>query len=283
MSRGYAESWVFPENNFTGTASAGRSAAAGIDRHFLERKTMRLDVFLTTQGIYSSRTRAARAIGEGLVSVDGKTETKGAREVDGSEQIVCLPDPVGYVSRGALKLEFALRHFGIDVSGLRAIDVGASTGGFTEVLLANGAASVTAVDVGSGQLHPRIAADGRVTNLEKTNIRDLEPENAGLFGVLTCDCSFISLKTVLPCCARLMEPGATGIFLIKPQFEVGKGNLGKGGIVKDRKLREAAVAEVVEAAEKAGLLKTGGPVESPVKGGDGNAEYLAVFRRKGGP
>ena len=241
---------------------------------------MRLDVFLTDQGKYSSRTRAARAIAEGLVSIDGKVETKSSREVTGGEEIVCLPDPVAYVSRGALKLEYAIRRFGIDVKGLRAIDVGASTGGFTEVLLKNGAASVTAVDVGSGQLHPRIASDERVVNLEKTDIRSLDPAAAGLFGILTCDCSFISLKAIIPYCAKLMEPDAAGVFLIKPQFEVGKGNLGKGGIVKDKKLRETAVAEVVRAAEKEGLEPAGEVEESPVKGGDGNVEYLAVFRRK---
>ena len=241
---------------------------------------MRLDVFLANKGIYSSRTRAARAVAEGLVSIDGKTETKSAREVSGTENIVCLPDPVAYVSRGALKLEYALDTFGIDVAGKRAIDVGASTGGFTEVLLKKGALSVTAVDVGSGQLHPRIAADERVTVLEKTDVRTLDPSSVGRFGILTCDCSFISLKAVLPHCARLMDQGAAGIFLIKPQFEVGKGKLGKGGVVKDPRLRDNAVSEVIAAAQKEGLEQVGSAAESPIRGGDGNVEYLAVFRKK---
>ena len=240
---------------------------------------MRLDVYLTENGKYASRTRAERAVKSGCVSVNGKTETKCSAEVRDTDEIVCLPDPLRYVSRGALKLEFALESFGIDVKDMRAADVGASTGGFTQVLLERGAASVLAVDVGTDQLAPSIRADSRVTSLEKTDIRNVDPGATGQFDILTCDCSFISLKEILPAAYRLMKSGAPGIFLIKPQFEVGRGKLGKKGVVKDRNAREKAVAEVINAARIAGFETDRPAVASPITGGDGNVEYIILFRK----
>ena len=237
---------------------------------------MRLDVYLAEKGIYASRTRAERAVKEGCVCVNGKVETKPSFEIREEDILECLPDPLSYVSRGALKLDFALRHFGIDVAGKKAIDVGSSTGGFTEVLLERGAMHVTAVDVGKDQLDPKLASNANVTSLEKTDVRTLDPANIGKFAVLTCDCSFISLREILPACAALIEPGGIGVFLIKPQFEAGRKAVGKG-VVKDKKIREKCVADVTAFAESLGLSKLGEPVESPVTGGDGNVEYLAAF------
>ncbi|MBP5313286.1 MAG: TlyA family RNA methyltransferase [Clostridia bacterium] len=241
---------------------------------------MRLDLYLTEKEIYASRTRAERAVKAGCVKVNGATVTKCSAEVSDGDQIECLPDPLRYVSRGALKLEFALDHFGVDVKNKRAVDVGASTGGFTQVLLEKGAASVTAVDVGTGQLDPLLKNDGRVTSLEKTDVRTLDPERTGRFDVLTCDCSFISLKDVLPACGRLMNEGAYGIFLVKPQFEVGPGKIGKNGIVKDPAARRKCVREVTDLAERMGLIAKGPAAESPVAGGDGNVEYLLVLEKR---
>ena len=235
---------------------------------------MRLDVYLAEKGIYASRTRAERAVKAGCVTVNGKTETRCSAEVSEEDSLECLPDPLRYVSRGALKLEFALDRFGIDVKGKRAADVGASTGGFTQVLLERGASGVLALDVGTNQLDPVLREDKRVTSLEKTDVRAVDPEKAGRFEIITCDCSFISLKDILPACKNLMEEGAEGVFLIKPQFEVGPGKIGKKGIVKDKKAREKCVAEVIGFANGIGLRTASPPAESPVTGGDGNVEYL---------
>ena len=244
---------------------------------------MRLDAFLAEMKLYASRTRAERAVKEGCVKINGKVVKKCSYEVSPDDKVECLPDPLRYVSRGALKLEYALKAFGIDVSGLRAIDVGASTGGFTQVLLENGAASVTAVDVGTNQLDPKIAEDPRVLSLEQTDIRTLSPEETGLFDILTCDCSFISLKAIFDACHSLMKDGGSGIFLIKPQFEAGRGAVKKNGIVKDEKTRLACVESVAEAAKATGFEPVGQVLESPVKGGDGNTEYILAVKKRNKP
>lgn len=246
---------------------------------------MRLDRYLTEKGIYKSRTRAANAIAENCVRVNGLPVTKNSYEVSENDVVDALPDPLGYVSRGALKLEFALTHYNIDVNGLTAVDIGASTGGFTEVLLCRGAKKVFSVDVGSGQLDPKIAGDPRVVSLEKTDVRSVDDGLNGTMDFACCDCSFISLKLVLPEALRLMKSGAKGIFLIKPQFEVGKirGAIGKNGVVKDEKIRLAAVKDIVNFAESIGFHVTGTDEkipESPIKGGDGNVEYLMCAIKK---
>jgi len=241
---------------------------------------MRLDLYLTENGKYASRTRAERAVKAGCVKVNGRTETRCSAEVSDADEIACLPDPLKYVSRGGLKLEFALDHFGVDVEGKTAIDVGASTGGFTQVLLERGAANVLAVDVGRDQLDPSLKSDRRVTSLEKTDVRSLDPETTGLFDILTCDCSFISLKEILPAAGRLMKSSSKGIFLIKPQFEVGRAKVGKKGVVKDKSAREKSVAVIIEAAEALGFRASKPAVESPITGGDGNVEYLVLLEKE---
>ncbi len=246
---------------------------------------MRLDIYLTENGIYKSRTRAARAIDEKCVRVNGEIVTKPSFEVADGDKVDALPDPLSYVSRGALKLEFALNYYNVDVKGVTAVDIGASTGGFTEVLLCRGAKKVFAVDVGSGQLDPKIANDPRVVNLEKTDVRSMDESFAETADFVCCDCSFISLRLVLPEARRLMKTGAVGIFLIKPQFEVGKtkGAIGKNGVVKDEKTRLLAVNEILKFAENDGfevVYKEKTVPESPIRGGDGNVEYLMCVKKR---
>ncbi len=239
---------------------------------------MRLDSYLSEKGIYQSRTRAAGAIRAGCVSIGGKTVVKPSFDIDGIDpgSVTCLPDPLDYVGRGALKLEFALERFGINVEGLECIDVGASTGGFTEVLLRHGAKSVTAVDVGHGQLHDSLKKDSRVVNAEGTDIRLFSPGKE--FDFLSADISFISLSLVCGKIAELLKPGAVCIVLFKPQFEVGKKAIGKGGIVRSQKDSIAAMEKIISDFTVCGLDLIGKDT-SPVKGGDGNTEYLLCFKK----
>ena len=239
----------------------------------------RLDSYLTEKEIYKSRERAKRAIEAGLVSVDGKVITKPAYEVDGTEDIKASEDPVPFVSRGALKLEGAFELADIDVQGKVCIDVGASTGGFTEVLLKRGAAKVYAVDVGHGQLAPKLASDSRVMNLEGTDIRsNALKEFAGSFDFAAVDVSFISLKLILKSVYDLLKENAYAAFLIKPQFEAGRKSLNKKGIVKNEKLVLEAVAETEEAIRLNGFeIQAKG--QSPITGGDGNREFLVVAKK----
>ncbi len=243
---------------------------------------MRADSFLTVYGFVESRTRAARLISEGKVLVDGKTVKKASEEIWGEEHTVEITETDKYVSRGGLKLEAALAAFNIDVAGKRCIDVGASTGGFTDCLLQNGAASVYCVDSGRGQLHAKIAEDERVTNIEGYNARELKAEDFGVFDIAVMDVSFISQTLLHGGVARTLREGGVYISLIKPQFEAGKQALGKKGIVKDAKDREAAILRVLESAGLHGLCAQG-VIPSPIEGGDGNREYLACFVRVGEP
>jgi 23S rRNA (cytidine1920-2'-O)/16S rRNA (cytidine1409-2'-O)-methyltransferase len=184
-----------------------------------------------------------------------------------------------WVSRGGVKLDAGLTHFGIDPAGRTCLDLGASTGGFTDVLLARGAAKVYAVDVGYGQLHARLRGDPRVVLREKVNARLLSraevPEEPSL---LVADVSFISLTLVLPAAVPLLAAAADVLVLVKPQFEAGRADVGRGGIVRDEAVRARAVARVVEAAAALGL-ESRGAIPSPITGADGNVEYLAAFRR----
>jgi 23S rRNA (cytidine1920-2'-O)/16S rRNA (cytidine1409-2'-O)-methyltransferase len=187
-----------------------------------------------------------------------------------------------WVSRGALKLIAALETFPVDPRGHSALDVGASTGGFTEVLLDRGADSVVALDVGRGQLHERLRADPRVTSLERTNFRLVDTgEVGGPFPLVVADLSFISLCAVAEKLAGAAEDSGDVIVLIKPQFEAGKGNVGRGGVVQDHEVREGAVKKVIECLGAAGLGARG-LIRSPIEGGDGNVEYL-LWLRKGEP
>lgn len=241
-----------------------------------ENERLRLDELLVRRGIFASRSRARDAIARGAVAVEGRAITKPGQSTACNAEIV-VDDPArGYVSRAALKLIAGLDAFAFDPAGTVGLDIGASTGGFTQVLLERGAARVFAIDVGHGQLDATLAADPRVTSLEKLNARDLtaahlDGERPGL---VVSDVSFISLRLALPPALELAAPGARCVLLVKPQFEAGREAIGKGGL-----LRDPALAERI-AAELAGWLGTQpgwsalGTAPSPIDGGDGNREFL---------
>ncbi|MCB1493247.1 MAG: TlyA family RNA methyltransferase [Rhodobiaceae bacterium] len=236
--------------------------------------TTRLDTHLVDIGHYATRARAADAVRRGVVTVDGVTATKvGAKVAAGA--VIAIDDPAaGYVSRGALKLIAGLDAFGFDPKGRQALDLGASTGGFTQVLLERGAAHVTAVDVGVGQMDPAVGGDPRVLRVEGVNARDLAADHlpAPLEAVVA-DLSFISLRLALPPALALAAPGAWLVALVKPQFEAGREALGKGGIVRDPAVHQRVCADVAGLLRQAGWVPTE-PVVSPVTGGDGNTEFL---------
>ncbi|MCU0884795.1 MAG: TlyA family RNA methyltransferase [Beijerinckiaceae bacterium] len=238
----------------------------------------RADMVLVARGVFESRARAQAAIAAGLVSADGIIVRKASESI-AADAVIAASAPHPYVSRGGVKLAAALDHFGLSPAGLDSLDCGASTGGFSDVLLRRGAASVLAVDTGRGQFHPALAGDSRVTLLEGTDIRTLA--EAGLArrpAFITCDVSFISLTLVLPALTRLAAPSASLVALAKPQFEVGRAAIGKGGIVRDM----AAVADALARIEAtlAGLgWQAMGRIDSPITGGDGNAEFLIAARR----
>jgi len=239
---------------------------------------MRLDVFLTDSGLYKSRTRALRAIREGLVKVDGKPVTKPAFEVTPELEalVEAGDDPVKFVSRGGLKLEAALDRFDLSPEGKDCVDIGASSGGFTQVLLERGAKSVTAVDVGHGQLAAELVADPRVSNVENCDVRTFRPEKC--FGFLTMDVSFISINLLANTLSDLLLPGGEAVVLFKPQFEVGRANIGKGGVVRSQKIALEYLENTVKLYENCGF-KLQDRMVSPVTGGDGNTEYLLWLTR----
>ena len=236
---------------------------------------------MVENGYVSSRQRARNLIEGGCVTIDGKTVTKPAFAVSDGEHEVCVRDALRYVGRGGLKLEAALDRFGLDVIGKRALDVGASTGGFTDCLLQRGAVSVCAVDAGVGQLAASLLADARVTSLEHKNARELTLEEIGgePVDLIVMDVSFISATYILPRFPALMAPNGRAVVLIKPQFEVGRAMLGKGGIVKDPRAHRYAVERVIEAGESVGLSAIG-LIPSPIAGGDGNREFLICFAHR---
>jgi 23S rRNA (cytidine1920-2'-O)/16S rRNA (cytidine1409-2'-O)-methyltransferase len=239
---------------------------------------MRLDRALVSRGLARSRTEAQTLIAGGFVRVEGNTTTKASYGVDDQVAITVEGSACPYVSRGGLKLAAALDEFGIEITGRLCLDVGASTGGFTDCLLQGGAGGVIAVDVGHGQMAPALAADLRVTLREGVNARDLKPADFDhAFDVIAVDLSFISLTLVLPALVRLLAPGGDVIALVKPQFEVGRSAIGKGGIVRDPVLKEAAVHAVIACAKENWLYEAGS-MTSPILGGDGNEEFLLHFR-----
>lgn len=234
----------------------------------------RLDRLLVDRGLAESRERGQAMIIAGLVLVNGQKVEKSGSLVPGDADIRILGDPMPYVSRGGLKLEKALDEYGIDVKDKTCLDVGASTGGFTDCLLQHGAKKVYAVDVGYGQMAWKVRQDPRVIVIERTNIRDMSPSLIPeKTDIAVIDVSFISLEKVIPSVLGFLNPGAGIIALIKPQFEVGKGQVGKGGIVRDVVAREAAVEKVRAAFRSAGL-EVRGIIASPITGQDGNIEYL---------
>jgi 23S rRNA (cytidine1920-2'-O)/16S rRNA (cytidine1409-2'-O)-methyltransferase len=236
----------------------------------------RLDVLMAERGIAESRSRAQALIMAGRVLVEGAVVTKAGSAVPETARVELVAPP-RYVSRGGEKLETALRAFAVDVTGERCLDVGASTGGFTDVLLRRGASRVVALDVGHGQLDWRIRNDPRVVVLERVNARTLTPEqlpaDARAFDVVVMDVSFISARQVLPAIAPLLQPGADVIVLVKPQFEAGREEVGKGGLVRDPAVHGRVVDEVAAAATALGLTRVA-MTESPITGTEGNREFL---------
>lgn len=238
----------------------------------------RIDKLMVQRQLAGSRERARALIMAGRVLVNEQVVDKVGTRVDAATEIRLKGDDIPYVSRGGLKLAEALQTFTLDVAGRTAIDVGASTGGFTDCLLQKGAARVFAVDVGYGQLAWQLREDDRVVNLERTNIRTLQPEQLDVRpDVAVIDASFISLDKVLPPTLKLLQPGSDVIALIKPQFEVGKGLVGKGGVVRDPELHEQVVARIKDLASELGC-RVLGLCESPILGPKGNREFLIHLR-----
>ena len=234
---------------------------------------MRLDQHLVRQGLIESRAKAQVAIAAGLVTVNGRPAGKPSLKIADGDDVAVTGEIHPYVSRGGLKLEAAMKAFAIEADGRICLDLGASTGGFCDVLLRAGAAKIYAVDVGRGQLHEKIAGDPRIVNLEQTHAklltRDLVPDPIEL---IVCDVSFISLKKALPFALALAAPGAHLAALVKPQFEVGPEGIGKGGIVREG-LADPVADDMAQWIEGGGWTVTG-LIESPILGGDGNKEFL---------
>jgi len=232
----------------------------------------RLDRLLVDRGLAESREKAQALIMAGEVRVNGQKAAKPGQPVDGDAALEVLARPP-FVSRGGLKLAAALRHFAIHVAGKVCLDIGSSTGGFTDALLQAGAARVHCVDVGAGQLDWKLRTDPRVAVHEGINARDLVFDDIGeMAALITCDVSFISVTLILPAVMALLQPGGQMVILIKPQFEVGKGQVGKGGIVRDPALHQAACHRVTQAVTELGFAT--GMMESPILGAEGNKEFL---------
>ena len=234
---------------------------------------MRLDAALTARGLAGTRSRAQASIAAGHVTVNGVVCLKASHKTADTD-VIEVTQALPFVGRGGFKLAFALAEFKIPLEGLRCLDIGASTGGFTDCMLQNGAASVLAVDVGHGQLAEALRSDPRVTVLEGTDIRSLPPDTEGLPAqFISCDVSFISLKQILPCIAQFLTPDGRAVVLVKPQFEAGRSDIGKNGIVRDPKVHARVLREVRDAAALCGLVPVG-ECTSPITGGSGNTEFL---------
>lgn len=241
---------------------------------------MRADVYLASKGYAKSRSAAQALISSGAVIINGMLLSKPSERIDeNAENSVVVTQRPQYVGRGGYKLEYALEKFSVDVDGMTAIDIGASTGGFTDCLLQKGAKKVFAVDSGEGQLDSLLVSDSRVVNIEKYNARNLKKEDFDeKIDIAVMDVSFISQTLIIPSLSALLDDGAWFVSLIKPQFEVGRGAVGKKGIVKNPKDRINAVKGVVSFAESFGF-GCFGVFESAITGGDGNIEYVAAFRK----
>ncbi|WP_375456455.1 TlyA family RNA methyltransferase [uncultured Methylobacterium sp.] len=245
----------------------------------MTRDRIRADLLLVEHGHFESRARAQAAIAAGLVRADGRPVARASERLPADAAIEAeAPHP--FVSRGGLKLAAALDAFGLDPAGLPCLDVGASTGGFTDLLLRRGAVGVVSLDVGHGQLHPRLRVDPRVTNREGTDIRSLAPGSLDPAPGLACiDVSFIGLGLVLPAVAGLLAPGARLAALVKPQFEAGRDRVGRGGLVRDAGVHAEVCAAVCGTLRGLGFTILG-LIPSPVRGGDGNTEFLVGARRE---
>ncbi len=242
---------------------------------------MRIDTFLYEKGYFESREKAKKAIADGRISISGKTVTKPSQDVSEEDEIKVIPSEKSeYVGRGGIKLEHALDSFKISPFGMRAVDIGASTGGFTDCLLQRGAKKVYAVDIGHGQLHHTLSENPKVVNLEGVNARELTAEivDGEMCDIAVSDLSFISQRLVIPAVKNVLKCGGLYVVLIKPQFEAGRENIGKNGIVKSEKVRKKAVDDVISFAREGGFELLG-CCKSPILGGSGNTEYLACFCR----
>ena len=250
----------------------------GDDRGLRVPARVRVDLALVDQGLAPSREKARALILAGEVLDGDRPVSKAGELVRADAPLRLRSTPMPYVSRGGLKLAHALAHFALDVAGRVALDVGASTGGFTDCLLQAGAARVHALDVGHGQLHWKLVSDARVVVHDRINVRHLRPDDLPERGDLAViDVSFISLRLVLPALLPLLAPGSPVVALVKPQFEVGPARVGQGGIVRDPQARADAVAEVSAAAGALGY-EVGGHTVSPITGAKGNVEFLLFLR-----
>ncbi len=241
---------------------------------------MRLDSFLAENGFFNSRSKAQSAIANGFVFINGIKAEKPSLSVDGSEDIKVISEE-RFVSRAGEKLSHALNEFGISANGLTALDIGASTGGFTDCLLQNGAKKVFALDVGKAQLAEKLRNDSRVTVIEGFNARNARKADFDSdIDIIVMDVSFISQTLIYPACADILDSGKLMITLVKPQFEAGRSNIGKGGIVKDK--NGAIIKEILEKLDfvaNENRFTRIGFTDSPIEGGDGNKEYLALFKK----
>jgi len=239
----------------------------------------RLDVILTEKGMFPSREKAKAAIMAGAVCVDGSRADKPGTQVSGASEFTVKEKTCPYVSRGGLKLEKALSEFTIDLNGACCMDIGASTGGFTDCMLQNGASVVHAVDVGYGQLDWKLRNDGRVVNIERTNIRYLDTTLLEeFFDFISIDVSFISLRLIFPVAVQMLKPSGAIVCLVKPQFEAGRGQVGRKGIVRDEEVHREVVEKVIGYGEANGIYNHG-TTSSPITGAKGNIEYLLLFRK----
>lgn len=241
----------------------------------------RLDQALVQQGLCPSREQAKRLIIAGEVSVNGHPSTKPGLLIP-DDAVLHIKTPPRFVSRGGLKLEGALEQFGIDVTGKTCLDIGSSTGGFTDCLLQRGAVKVYAFDVGTNQLVWKLRSDPRVVSRENFNVRHMKPEDVGEpVDVLVGDLSFISLTLVLPAALMAVRPGGNCLVLVKPQFELSRDEVGKGGIVREPELHQKACDKIQSFVQSHDHLEWKGITESSIQGTDGNREYLAWFQMRG--
>ena len=238
----------------------------------------RLDVLLVSKGFFDSREKAKRAIMAGLVFIGQERYDKAGTMVPEDADIHVKGDTCPYVSRGGLKLEKSIKTWNLDLEGAVCMDIGSSTGGFTDCMLQNGASKVYALDVGTNQLAYSLRVDPRVVVMEKTNIRDLDTDSFEKLDFISIDVSFISLNLVLPVASRLLKEGGQMVALVKPQFEAGREKVGKGGIVRDKSVHREVVENVVKYAENADLRPCGLSY-SPITGAKGNIEYLLYMKK----
>lgn len=238
---------------------------------------LRLDAAVVELGLAPSRERAKEYIKKGYITVNGKAANKPSATVYDSDEIKLVGETLKYVGRGGLKMEAAVNAFGLDLTDKICVDLGASTGGFTDCMLQNGAKKVYAIDVGHGQLAIKLIDDDRVVNLEGINVKDVTKETVNdSVDIVTADLSFISCKYAINAAYRLIGENGEAVILIKPQFEAGKQNIAKGGIVKDKKAHFSVLNDVCEYIQTNGF-RLEGLVPSSIKGGDGNIEYLAYI------